>query len=136
MAARRLLRQRRNMLARQRIFSDRTNPLEFSDDHLIQAYQFLGVSIIKLMERIADKLNQQKSNCALLPVILLSAAERRGTPVLLSASVSDNFGNSPQMAAPRRSREIDQSMQRFHVGWFHVGFMFLLTYASSCTGGA
>ena len=39
---------------------------------------------------------------------LLSAAER-GTPVLLSASVSDNSGNSPQMAAPRRSREIDQS---------------------------
>ena len=52
---------------------------------------------------------------------LLSAAERRGTPVL-SASVSDNFGNSPQMAAPRRSREIDQSTQRFHVGWFHVGW--------------
>ena len=38
---------------------------------------------------------------------ILSAAERRGTPVLLSASVSDNFGNSPQRAAPRRSREID-----------------------------
>ena len=33
---------------------------------------------------------------------LLSAAERRGTPVLLSA--------------PRRSCEIDQSTQRFHVG--------------------
>ena len=48
--------------------------------------------------------------------ILLSAAERRGAPVLLSASVSDNSGNSPQIAAPRRSREIDQSMQRFHVG--------------------
>ena len=47
---------------------------------------------------------------------ILSAAERRGTPVLLSASVSDNSGNSPQMAAPRRSREIDQSTQRFHVG--------------------
>ena len=47
--------------------------------------------------------------------VLLSAAERRGTPVLLSASVSDNSGNSPQMAAPRRSREIDQSMQLFHV---------------------
>ena len=30
--------------------------------------------------------------------------------------VSDNLGNSPQMAAPRRLREIDQSMQRFHVG--------------------
>ena len=30
-------------------------------------------------------------------------------------SVSDNSGNSPQMAAPRRSREIDQSTQ-FHVG--------------------
>ena len=47
---------------------------------------------------------------------LLSAAERRGTPVLLSASVSDNSGNSPQMAPPRRSREIDQSTQCFHVG--------------------
>ena len=45
---------------------------------------------------------------------LLTAAERRGTPVLLSASVSDNSGNSPQMAAPRRSHEIDQSTQRFH----------------------
>ena len=42
--------------------------------------------------------------------------------MLLSASVSDNFGNSPQMAAPRRLREIDQSTQRFHVGWFHVGW--------------
>ena len=47
---------------------------------------------------------------------LLSAAERRGTPVLLSASVSDNSGNSPQMAAPGRSHERDQSTQRFHVG--------------------
>ena len=36
-------------------------------------------------------------------------------PVLLSASVSDNSGNSAKMAAPRRSREIDQSMQHFHV---------------------
>ena len=53
---------------------------------------------------------------------LLSAAERRGTPVLLSALVSDNFGNSPQIAAPRRSREIDQSTQRFYVGWFHVSW--------------
>ena len=44
------------------------------------------------------------------------SAGRRGTPVLLSVSVSDNSGNSPQMAAPRRSCEIDQSMQRFHVG--------------------
>ena len=43
---------------------------------------------------------------------LLFAAERRGTPVLLSASVSDS-GNSPQMAAPRRSRERDQSTQAF-----------------------
>ena len=47
--------------------------------------------------------------------MILSDAERRGTPVLLSASVSDNSGNSPLMAAPRRSREIDQSMQRFPV---------------------
>ena len=47
---------------------------------------------------------------------LLSAAERRGTPVFLSVSVSDTSGNSPQMAAPRRSREIDQSTQHFHVG--------------------
>ena len=47
---------------------------------------------------------------------LLSAAERRGTPVLLSVSVSDNSGNSPQIAAPRRSCKIDQSTQRFHVG--------------------
>ena len=29
--------------------------------------------------------------------IELSAAERRGTPVLLSVSVSDNFDNSPQI---------------------------------------
>ena len=49
-------------------------------------------------------------------ITILSAAERRGTPVLFSASVSNNFGNSPQMSAPRRSREIDQSTQRFHVG--------------------
>ena len=43
---------------------------------------------------------------------VLSAAERRGTPVLLSATVSDNSGNSPQVAAPRRPREINQSTQR------------------------
>ena len=48
---------------------------------------------------------------------LLSAAERRGTPVLHSATVSENFGNSPQVATPRRPREIDQSTQRFHVGY-------------------
>ena len=30
---------------------------------------------------------------------VLSTAERRGTSVLLSASVSDNSGYSPQMAA-------------------------------------
>ena len=47
---------------------------------------------------------------------LLSTAERRGTPELLSASVSGKSGNSPQMAALRRSCEIDQSTQRFHVG--------------------
>ena len=35
---------------------------------------------------------------------------------------SDNFGNSPQITAPRRSREIDQSTQRSYVGWFHVGW--------------
>ena len=53
--------------------------------------------------------------------MLLSAAERRGTPVLLSASVSDNFSNSPQIEARRRSREIDQSTQRFYVGWQGIG---------------
>ena len=47
---------------------------------------------------------------------LLSAAERRGTPVLLSASFSDNTGNSTQISAPRRLREIDKSTQHFHVG--------------------
>ena len=47
-----------------------------------------------------------------LSSIVLSAAERRGTPVLLSATVSDNSGNSPQVAAPRRLREINQSTQR------------------------
>ena len=46
---------------------------------------------------------------------ILSAAERRGTPVLLSASVSDNSGNSPQMAAPKRLREIDQSQASYQV---------------------
>ena len=55
-------------------------------------------------------------NLWLAVLTVLSAAERRGTPVLLSASVSDNSGNSPQMSAPRRSREIDQSTQCFHVG--------------------
>ena len=34
--------------------------------------------------------------------LLLSAAEGRGSLVLLSASVSHNSGNSSQMAAPRR----------------------------------
>ena len=63
-------------------------------------------------------MNKVSSNNALsrLYLSLLSGAERRGTPVYLSASVSDYSGNSPQMAAPRRSREIDESTQRFHVG--------------------
>ena len=58
---------------------------------------------------------QECSGLMIARGVILSAAERRGTPVLLSASVSDNSGNSPQMAAPRRSHEIDQSTQRFHV---------------------
>ena len=65
---------------------------------------------------------------------LLSAAERRGTPVLLSASVSDNSGNSLQMAAPRRSRELDQSMQRFHVGcgYANHGIVLILDNTLKC----
>ena len=58
-----------------------------------------------------NKITKSKWTCG----YILSAAERRGTPVL-SASVSDNSGNSLQMAAPRWSCEIDQSTQRFHVG--------------------
>ena len=50
-------------------------------------------------------------------VTLRCREERSGTPVLLSASVSDNCGDSPQVAAPKRPREIDQSRQRFHVGY-------------------
>ena len=46
-------------------------------------------------------------------IVILSAAERRGTPVLLSASVSDNSDNSAQMAAPRRSREITNQRSAF-----------------------
>ena len=45
-----------------------------------------------------------------------SPLQKERYPVLLSASVSDNSGNSPHMAAPRRLLEIDQSTQRFHVG--------------------
>ena len=41
---------------------------------------------------------------------------QRGEVPLYSSLLSDNSGNSPQMAAPRRSCEIDQSGQRFHVG--------------------
>ena len=47
-------------------------------------------------------------------------------PVLLSASVSDNSSNSPQVAAPRRPREIDQSRQRFPVGYDNQA-IFVLT---------
>ena len=74
---------------------------------------------------INTKPQNLQMHCIISPEVcpaLLSAAERRGTPVLLSASVSDNFGNSPQIAAPRRSREINQSTQRFYFGWFHVGW--------------
>ena len=55
-----------------------------------------------------------------------SAAERRGTPVLLSVSVYDNSGNSPQVTAPRRPCEIDQSRQRFHIGYDNQA-IFVLT---------
>ena len=59
-------------------------------------------------------------------VLLLSSAKRRGTPLLLSASVSDHSGNSPQVSAHRRSREIDQSRQRFHVGCGYANHGILL----------
>ena len=62
--------------------------------------------------------------------------EEYGTPVLLSASVSENFGNSPQIAAPRRSREIDQTTQRFNVGWFHVGWQGLGEKSDAVTQNA
>ena len=42
---------------------------------------------------------------------LLSAAERRGTPVLLS--VSDNSGNSPKVAPPRMPRETANKCSAF-----------------------
>ena len=60
---------------------------------------------------ITYTLSESLRKSALL-LFILSAAERRGTPVLLSAKVSDNSGNSPQVAALRRPREIDQSRQR------------------------
>ena len=67
---------------------------------------------------------------------LLSAAERRGTctPVLLSALVSDNSGSSPQMAAPKRSSEIDQSTQHFHVGcgYANNGILLILDDTLNC----
>ena len=74
----------------------------------------------------------------ILPALpgVFSAAKRRGTPVLLSASVSDNFGNSPQIAAPRRLREIDQSTQRFYVGWFHVGWQGIWDQSDAVTQNA
>ena len=51
------------------------------------------------------------------PSCLYSPLQRGEVPLYLSsASVSDNSGNSPQMAPPRRLREINQSTQRFHVG--------------------
>ena len=67
---------------------------------------------IHLMKAEMESINKKRS-CLQTDV---SAAERRGTPVLLSSSVSNNSDNSPQMAVPRRSREIDQSTQHFHVG--------------------
>ena len=82
--------------------------------------QIRASPVKKRRHRIEDRkpvvLNNDDSVAGPAEQTLLSAAERRGTPVLLSASVSDNSGNSPQMAAPRRSCEIDQSTQRFHVG--------------------
>ena len=64
-----------------------------------------------------ENIYKESSRCHFGPLWLtLSTAERRGTPVLLSALVADNSGNSPQMAEPRRSCEIGQSMQRLHVG--------------------
>ena len=57
---------------------------------------------IHLMKAEMESINKKRS-CLQTDV---SAAERRGTPVLLSSSVSNNSDNSPQMAVPRRSREI------------------------------
>ena len=71
------------MFAREQIFWDRTNPLEFSDVYLIQAYRFPRVSIIKLTERIADKLNEQKGNCALLPIIQVQFMLHENVSILL-----------------------------------------------------
>ena len=58
-----------------------------------------------------------------VPIASYSPLQRGEVPLYSSLRrFADNFGNSPQMAAPRRSREIDQSTQCFHVGWFHVGW--------------
>ena len=50
-------------------------------------------------------------------------------------SAADNSSNSPQMAAPRRSREIDQSMQRFHVGcgYANHGILLILDDTLNCS---
>ena len=70
----------------------------------------------------------------LISEFLYCTPERRGTPVLLSASVSNNSVNSPQMTAARSSCEIDQSTQRFHVGCGYVnhGILLILDDSLNC----
>ena len=85
--------------------------------------------ILKLLEQIEQihvswhvtHLVQSKWNVLSLPPPYTLRC-RGEVPLYSSLRRSDNFGNSPQIAAPRRSREIDQSTQRFYVGWFHVGW--------------
>ena len=109
------------MYLEKRLSTDCVGIIYFGKFHIREKYKQLINSMIK--SNLYMPVGPSRP-----PWFLFSAAERIGTPLLLSASVSDNFfsGNSPQMAALRRLREIDQSTQRFHVGCWYANHSILL----------
>ena len=62
------------------------------------------------------------SSNTIILLAVYSPLQRGEVPLYSSLRRFPIISVTPQIAAPRRSRDIDQSTQRFHVGWFHVGW--------------
>ena len=73
MAARRMICINNFQLAMGPIFRDRTNPLDIFDNlQLLERYRFTREAILEITARISEKLNKQKGNCTLIPVLQAS----------------------------------------------------------------
>ena len=63
--------QIRHNFRRQRLFKDRTNPLEYLDDEqLLQKYRFNRGGILFIVEVLTDRLGRATNRCNAIPVLL------------------------------------------------------------------